>query len=40
MWVRYSSLLGVNGHTEVGIVRKLDLENLGIFLGHDDVHHR
>ncbi len=31
---------GVNVHVEVGIVRKLELENLGIFLGCDDVHHR
>ncbi len=28
---------GVNLHVEVGIVRKLDLVNLRIFLGHDDV---
>ncbi len=31
---------GVNVHVDVGIVRKLDLVNLRIFLGHDDVHHR
>ncbi len=31
---------GVNGHAEVGCVRKLDLEDLGLFLGHDDVYHR
>jgi hypothetical protein len=31
---------GVNGHAEVGRVRKLDLEDLGLFLGHDDVYHR
>ncbi len=31
---------GVNGHTEVGLVRKLDLENLRFFLGRDDVHNR
>jgi hypothetical protein len=31
---------GVNGHAEVGRVRKLDLEDLGFFLGHDDVYHR
>ncbi len=32
--------MGVNGHTEVGGVQKLDLENLRFFLGCDDVHHR
>jgi hypothetical protein len=31
---------GVNGHTEVGFVRKLDLENLRFFLGSDDVNLR
>jgi hypothetical protein len=31
---------GVNGHAEVGCIRKLDLEDLGFFLGHDDVYHR
>ncbi len=31
---------GVNGHTEVGLVQKLDLENLRFFLGCDNVHHR
>ncbi len=31
---------GVNGHTEVRLVRKLDLENLRFFLGHDNVNHR
>ncbi len=31
---------GVNGHAEVGGVRKLDLEDLGFFLGCDDVYHR
>ncbi len=30
---------GVNGHAEVGHVRKLDLEDLGFFLGHDNVYH-
>ncbi len=30
---------GVNGHAEVGRVRKLDLEDLRLFLGHDDVYH-
>jgi hypothetical protein len=30
---------GVNGHAEVGCVRKLDLEDLRLFLGHDDVYH-
>ncbi len=28
---------GVNVHVDVGIIRKLDLENLRIFLGCDDV---
>jgi hypothetical protein len=32
--------MGVNGHTEVGLVWKLDLENLRFFLGCADVHHR
>ena len=32
--------MGVDGHAEVGRVRKLDLEDLGFFLGHDDVNHR
>ncbi len=31
---------GVYGHAEVGRVRKLDLEDLGFFLGRDDVYHR
>ncbi len=31
---------GVNRHTEVGRVGKLDLEDLRIFLLHDDVYHR
>jgi hypothetical protein len=31
---------GVDGHAEVGHIRKLDLEDLGFFLGHDDVYHR
>ncbi len=30
----------VNGHSEVGRVRKLDLEESGFFLGHDDVYHQ
>jgi hypothetical protein len=30
---------GVNGHAEVGPIRKLDLEDLGFFLGRDDVYH-
>ncbi len=30
----------VDGHAEVGRVRKLDLEDLGFFLGHDNVYHR
>jgi hypothetical protein len=35
-----NSLMGVYGHAEVGRVWKLDLEDLGFFLGHDDVNHR
>jgi hypothetical protein len=31
---------GVNGHAEVGRIRKLDLEELRLFLGRDDVCHR
>jgi hypothetical protein len=31
---------GVCVHDDVGIVRKLDLVNLWIFLGRDNVHHR
>jgi hypothetical protein len=31
---------GVNGHTEVRRVRKLDLENLRFFLGRGDDYHR
>jgi hypothetical protein len=31
---------GVYGHAEVGCIRKLDLEDLRLFLGHDDVYHR
>ncbi len=30
----------VNGHAEVGRIRKLDLEDLGFFLGRDNVYHR
>jgi hypothetical protein len=30
---------GVNGHAEVGHVRKFDLEDLRLFLGRDDVYH-
>ncbi len=30
----------VNKHAEVGRIRKLDLEDLRIFLGHDNVYHR
>ncbi len=30
--------MGVDVHVDVGIVRKLDLEHLRIFLGRDDVH--
>ncbi len=32
--------MGVDRHAEVGRVGKLDLEDLGFFLGHDDVYHR
>ncbi len=32
-------LTGVNGHAEVGRIRKLDLEDLRLFLGRDDVYH-
>ncbi len=32
--------MGVDEHAEVGRVRKLDLEDLGLFLGRDDVYHR
>ncbi len=32
--------MGVNRHAEVGRVGKLDLEDLMIFLGRDDVYHR
>jgi hypothetical protein len=31
---------GVNGHAEVGCVRKLDLAELRLFLGCDNVYHR
>ncbi len=31
---------GLDGHAEVGHVRKLDLEDLGFCLGRDDVYHR
>ncbi len=30
---------GVNEHAEVGRIRKLDLEDLRLFLGHEDVYH-
>jgi hypothetical protein len=30
---------GVNGHAEVGRIRKLDLEDLRLFLGRDNVYH-
>jgi hypothetical protein len=29
---------GVNGHIEVGIVGKPDLQDLRFFLGHDNIH--
>ncbi len=32
--------MGVDGHAEVGSVRKLDLEDLGFFLGRDNINHR
>ncbi len=31
---------GVDGHVEVRRIRKLDLEDLGFFLGCDDDYHR
>jgi hypothetical protein len=31
---------GVDEHAEVGSIRKLDLEDLGVFLGRDNVNHR
>jgi hypothetical protein len=31
---------GVDGHAEVGRIRKLDFEDLAFFLGHDNVNHR
>ena len=31
---------GVNVHVDEGVVRNLDLVNLRIFLGHDNVHLR
>jgi hypothetical protein len=31
---------GVDGHAEVGRIGKLDLEDLRIFLGRDDINHR
>jgi hypothetical protein len=31
---------GVDGHAEVGCIGKLDLEDLGFFLGRDNVNHR
>jgi hypothetical protein len=32
--------MGVNGHVDVAFVWKLDLQNLRIFLGRDNVHFR
>jgi hypothetical protein len=32
--------MGVNGLAEVGRIRKLDLGDLGFFLGRDNVYHR
>ncbi len=31
---------GVNGHAEVGCISKLDLEDLMLFLGCDDVYNQ
>ncbi len=31
---------GVDGHAEVGRIGKLDLEDLRLFLGCDDVYHQ
>jgi hypothetical protein len=31
---------GLDGHAEVGRIRNLNLEDLGFFLGHDNVYHR
>jgi hypothetical protein len=31
---------GINWYAEVGGITKLDLEDLGFFPGHDDVHHQ
>jgi hypothetical protein len=31
---------GVDGHAEVGCIRKIDLEDLGFYLGREDVKHR
>ncbi len=33
-------LCDVDGHAEVGCIRKLDLEDLGFFLGRGGVNHR
>ncbi len=32
--------MGLDRHAEVGSIGKLDLEDLRIFLGHDDFYHR
>ncbi len=32
--------MGVDEHAEVGSIRKLDLEDLGFFLGRDNIYHR
>ncbi len=32
--------MGVDGHAEVGRIRKHDVEDLRFFLGRDDVYHR
>ncbi len=31
---------GINGHAEMGCVKKLDFEDLRLFLGRDNVYHR
>jgi hypothetical protein len=31
--------MGVDGHGEVGHIGKLDLEDLGFFLGRDNIYH-
>ncbi len=31
---------GEDGNADVGVVRKLDLQDGRFFLGHDDIYHR